>query len=327
MSNIFITQAYAITPTAAVEYMPVVKRVLMGERRTDKLGDKTPLTVEIMYQLAANTAMTSVYRPKETLMDNIPENSIAILPITGPIMKYGDMCSYGTVDYENTLRMLGANSNVVGVILQIDSPGGMVSGTEMFAKAVRDFTATYDKPIVALADGMMASAAYWIGSQANEVWLLGETSSVGSIGTMTTIVDFRQSFENDGIKLQEVYASASSNKNDVYRQALDGNTAPLVEELDKLNNIFLNAVKSTRGAAFENVKNMPIVDTHIEPLTGKMYTGKEAVKIGLADKIVGNMQNAYNTMQNRIQASKKMKDQKSKATQQSESWAIYTLFK
>lgn len=331
MSNIFLTQPYAITPAAAMQYLPIAKSILRGDERSiKKLANTNPLQVQIAHEAAAgNTVVTRFYQQAATSMDNIPENSVAILPIQGPITKYGDACSYGTQDYENTLRMLGANSNVSGVILQIDSPGGMVSGTEMFAKSVRAFTDTYKKPIVALADGMMASAAYWIGSQANEIWLLGETSSVGSIGTMTTILDFRQSFENDGIKLQEVYASASSNKNDVYRQAIDGNIAPLVAELDKLNNVFLDAVKSTRNTAFENVKQMPVVDDYIEPLTGKMYIGKEAIKVGLADKVVNDMQNAYNTMQARIRAMKKAADDQ-KATQPnnaSSGWAIDKVLK
>ncbi|KKK95489.1 hypothetical protein LCGC14_2672290, partial [marine sediment metagenome] len=76
---------------------------------------------------------------------------------------------------------------VHSILLDIDSPGGDVDGTLEMARLIRE--ARGRKPILALGDGTMASAAYWIGSAADRVFITGETTQVGSIGVVATHID------------------------------------------------------------------------------------------------------------------------------------------
>jgi len=81
-------------------------------------------------------------------------------------------------------RQALADDTVKEIILDVDSPGGRVDGTAEFAKLI--FESRGKKPITAFANGVMASAAYWIGSAADRILMSGETTAVGSIGVVAT---------------------------------------------------------------------------------------------------------------------------------------------
>ncbi len=81
--------------------------------------------------------------------------------------------------------MAASNPNIAAIVLQIDSPGGEVSGTQQLADVIK----SVQKPVVAFVDGMMASAALWIGSAADEIIASTPQDIIGSIGTMMSFGD------------------------------------------------------------------------------------------------------------------------------------------
>lgn len=214
----------------------------------------------------------------------IVKNGIGIIHIKGPITKES-YCSSGTDDINNLLIQFGQDPNIRGVLLVVDSGGGQVSGTETLANTVQGFNRTYKKRIEAFVDGVAGSAAYWIISGADKITLSGETSSVGSIGTMATIVNTDKMNNTIGFKVDNIYATISKNKNLEYEQAQKGNFDPMrTNVLDKLNTVFVRQVIKGRYrgkyvAEELNVENVP------EQLSGRMYFGSDAKTIGLADSI------------------------------------------
>lgn len=209
-----------------------------------------------------------------TDLSKLPNGSVAMIDISGPVTKYGDFCSWGSVDHTATVNRLANSPNVSGIILNIDSPGGQVSGTSMLADAIK--AAGSRKPIIAVIDdGIAASAAMWIASAANEIYVTKKTDQVGSIGVYTTIADWYSYFESEGLKVKDVYAPQSTNKNGDYREALAGNEEPLKEDLAIIANEFISTVKTNRAGKL----------TSDEWSTGKMYYAKDAKKIGLIDGI------------------------------------------
>lgn len=204
--------------------------------------------------------------------------SIAVVHISGPIMKEDNCGDPGTKTYESIIKQAAANPNIKGIILQIDSPGGTVAGTESLANTV----ASVGKPVVTLAEDLMASAAYWIGSKANYIFANTETTRVGSVGTMLSFADMQPYWEKQGVKFHEIYATKSTAKNADFAEARKGNYDNLIKNtLDPLNNVFLNSVKEARGTKLNAEKT----------LNGQVYTAADAIKYGLIDA-VGNMQNA-----------------------------------
>lgn len=124
---------------------------------------------------------------------------VAVVPIVGPITRRAGLFSRmsGMTSVESIRAGLrGALAeDPAAVILHMDSPGGGVSGIAELGTEV--FESREGRPIVALADGMMASAAYWIGSQADEVYAT-EGSQVGSIGVYAQIVSDDRAMKNKG---------------------------------------------------------------------------------------------------------------------------------
>lgn len=211
--------------------------------------------------------------------DKFPYNSIVMIDIIGPVLKYGDVCSYGSVDYMAMISRFANAKNISGIILNIDSPGGQAAGTAMTAATIRKAVAL--KPVVGIVqDGIAASAAEWMFSACQECYVSEDTDSIGSIGAYVSLYDFKGWFEQQGIKEFTIYAPQSIHKNEDYRQVIDsdGKETSLVEEdLRFLVEDFKKDVTAFRGARLKTKGD--------EPFTGKMYSAADAKRIGLIDGI------------------------------------------
>jgi HK97 family phage major capsid protein len=127
--------------------------------------------------------------------------SVAILPLYGVISQRMNMLSdvsggTSTEQFAAELDALVANPQVSAIVLDVDSPGGSTFGVPELAAKVR--AARDVKPIYAVANGTMASAAYWIASQATEI-ISTPSSFVGSIGVFAVHTDDTQADANAGI--------------------------------------------------------------------------------------------------------------------------------
>jgi signal peptide peptidase SppA len=212
------------------------------------------------------------------------KDGIAIIPINGPLSKRMSFFSFlmGGNAFSfiaKAFRSAVEDPEVEGIVLKIDSPGGTVSGTEALADLI--FSNRDEKPIIAFADGMMASSAYWIGSAADAI--VGEsTADVGSIGVLMIHKDFSKLDEKIGVKI--TYLTAGKYK------ALGNDAEPLGEfarnvfqdELDYIYNIFVETVARNRGVEFEQ---------SLEMADGRVFIGQQAKDAGLID-YVGNFNKA-----------------------------------
>ena len=204
--------------------------------------------------------------------------SVAVITISGPIMKEDNCGDPGTKSYEAMIQQAASNPNITGIVLMVDSPGGTVSGTQSLSNTIKSI----DKPIVTLADDLMASAAYWIGSSTDFIFANTGTTRIGSIGTMLSFADMQPVWEKMGVNFHEIYATASTAKNQDFKDARQGNYKALIQNtLDPLNNEFMNAVKENRGSKLNSDKT----------LNGQVYTATDALKYGLIDQI-GNINDA-----------------------------------
>lgn len=229
---------------------------------------------------------------------NVPytKNGVYVLPVSGPIMKNENCGTPGTSNMVASLQQAIADPNIEAIVLQIDSPGGTVDGTKIFADAIKQST----KPVVAYVDGLMASAAYWIGSSASSIIASTPIDIIGSIGTMVQWADFTEAYKQRGIKVHEAYASDSVDKNKIFSNAtITGNYTEIVTKvLDPINEQFLSAVKDNRSGKIDlNKENV---------LTGKTYMAKDALKNGLIDKI-GTLDQAIKTAKGLASAKAKTK--------------------
>lgn len=140
--------------------------------------------------------------PLRSLVERLPGpggQSIAVIKATGVLMKsQSSMGGTSTIQLRREIRSAAADAEVGGILLAFDSPGGTVAGTEDLASEVR--AARRQKPVYAHADDLMASAAYWVGSQADKVYANNHSAQIGSIGTYQVLRDFSVAAEREGVR-------------------------------------------------------------------------------------------------------------------------------
>lgn len=276
-------------PSEAEKYLPLVARLISGTGSLDASQDQE-ITISANGAIMASAAIS--------LGESPSEGYTAIIPITGPILKYSAACGPRGMDYYSMLLNEAANNpNINSILLAIDSGGGQTYGIETFTAQLK----AIQKPSLAIiCDGVGASAAYWIASAASEgIWATTKTSIIGSIGTMITIADMKDKLAKDGIKLHEIYATDSVNKNRDVKEAMKGNYKPIRSELlDPINENFIASIREARGEKLSDE----------QALTGQIYMAEKAMEIGLIDHI-GSVQEAVDHLQSLVQSKKDRKYQ------------------
>ncbi len=225
---------------------------------------------------------------------------VATINVTGALMKYGDMCSYGMDEMAEMVNMLKSDSSVIGLISLIDSPGGQVYGITNLSNSVKNF----GKPTIALVnDGIAASGAYWYATSHQKVYLASAICEVGSIGVFCTLYDNEKRLEDMGVKRISVYSRLSPAKNQAYIQAIEGKPELMQDNLDEIAKLFHNHVSSNRT----------ITDPEI--YDGAMYLAEAAISKGMADGIkslseavdeIRSMHQASSTQTNQTKIKKDM---------------------
>ncbi|VTR99228.1 peptidase s49 : Uncharacterized protein OS=Isosphaera pallida (strain ATCC 43644 / DSM 9630 / IS1B) GN=Isop_2434 PE=4 SV=1: Peptidase_S49 [Gemmata massiliana] len=148
---------------------------------------------------AAESPKLAAAEPYQTVKAGAGQQ-IAVIPIAGALMKaQGSMSSAtSTVAARRAVRKAAADPDVSAILLHVDSPGGTVSGTADLAADVK--AASKQKPVWAFAEDLCASAAYWIASQADQIFANTATAMIGSIGTLAVVYDLSGAAEQQGIK-------------------------------------------------------------------------------------------------------------------------------
>lgn len=203
-----------------------------------------------------------------------PKGAVAVIAMEGPVMKHDGWCSYGSRSFSQMIAAADDHPNISSIVLRVDSPGGQVDGTPTLADTIRNVR----KPVITLVDGMAASAMYWIGSAADEMWASQKVDFIGSIGVYSSYSDYVAMYERLGVKFHDIYSRRSPEKNKGIREARKGNYEALQDELDYIADKFIEAVKLNRKGKL----NLEAGD----PFKGAIYHAEQAVEIGLIDGIM-----------------------------------------
>ena len=227
---------------------------------------------------------------------NSNNKNIAVIPIQGVLTKYGELCSYGMQDYQAMIARANSATHIDALLLKMDSPGGTTDGTQELATTVRDSA----KPVGVFVDGLLASAAYWVASQAQGSIIANKFNSntIGSIGTYGLYQNISEKLSKEGIQMKIIRAKQSTQKIAVnpleqLTPALEGE---LVDNATAVNQVFIDYVKAAR----------PNVDAGV--FTAGVYDSQKAKQAGLIDGI-GTMQTAVNKLLELVKAQKVQQDQ------------------
>lgn len=256
-----LTAPWAIEPAKLLEIQAIYATHLRGEK-IDIAG------------IEAKMGRPLANEPKPYTI----QDGVAIIPVEGVIAKRANLFSQisGGVSTElvgRDIKSALTDPAVHSIILSIDSPGGTVDGTTTLA----DLVAGATKPVVSLASGTMASAAYWIGSAAKSIFITDATTVVGSIGVVATHQDVSKAQEQQGIKTTEIFAGQYKRIASSYAPLSKEGRQTMQDQVDYTYSLFVSAVAKQRGVSEDTVlKNMA---------DGRIFIGQQAIDAGLVDGV------------------------------------------
>lgn len=165
------------------------------------------------------------------------------------------------------------DTNIKGVMLVVDSPGGAVAPSIEVAYAIKELKQI--KPVVVYASGVIASGSYYASIWADKI-IANPGSIVGSIGVIMQGINAEELMEKIGISTQTVKAGKFKESGTPSRKWTDFEEKQLQSVIDDTYNMFITDVANARNL---DVKN------HTLFADAKIFTSKQAKEVGLVDEI------------------------------------------
>ena len=204
------------------------------------------------------------------------EDGIGVVAIDGAMMRKPDVFArvlFRAADSNmigDALREAGARDDIKAVFLEIDSPGGTVAGTPELAATVKSVNER--KPVYAFSSGLMASAAYWVASQARAIYAT-PSAQVGSIGVVQAVIDDSAALDAEGIKV-EVFSVGKY-------KAMGAPGTPLTDDQrDLIRSNLAEIAQEFHAAVLSGGRSIPA-----EAMEGQTFSGRQAQRFNLAGMV------------------------------------------
>ena len=212
-------------------------------------------------------------------------DGVGVIPIYGPIVFRPNVFTafFGgssVKQIERELLELASDPEISAIVLDVDSPGGTGNGLIELADTVRQVRQR--KPVVAIADTFMASAAYWIGSQASTVLML-RSGEIGSIGVFVLHVDFSRALDADGVTPTYIFAGERKIDANAFQPLSDRARDDLQKRVDDAYAAFIRGVAKGRGRTIQQVERFA---------DGRLYGPAAALSLGLVDDFASGLSTA-----------------------------------
>ena len=203
--------------------------------------------------------------------------NVAVLRLEGILQRHLSIFAWlfggtSTAEFEQDFLSSVNDPSVSGILLTVNSPGGSVDGTAELSHTIYQHRGR--KPIIALADSMAASAALWIASSADKLFVRGPTAVTGSIGVIGTHFDFSERERASGLRVTEVVSTPKKNLLSPHQSLSDEGRAWMQRDVDFIHAEFIRALARNRGVSFERAASWG---------TGETFFAPEAIRLGIAD--------------------------------------------
>ena len=216
----------------------------------------SPVSTDVLAGIDADKVAREARRQTATAVSG---GGIAVLPLYGVVTQRGNMVddvsgpgSVSTQKFATALRQALADESVSQILIDIDSPGGSVYGVAELADEI--VAARAQKPIIAIANSLAASAAYWIGCSASEFYVT-PGGEVGSIGVWQAHFDYSQALAAEGVTPTLISAGKYKVEGNPYAPLDPEAQAFMQSRVDDYFLAFTKGVAKGRGAPIAQVRN------------------------------------------------------------------------
>jgi len=256
---------------------------------------KSIKTEEIKTTNLSGIILPEQEEPGKNPYDDFEENSVAVIPIIGIMLKYGYQgwyaYKYGCDDYADMIRLADQSPKIAGTVLLFNTPGGTTSSIIRLEDAMRNRT----KKSVALVDYQCCSGGIYVASFCDEIYAMNRMCEVGSIGTYAQFINDSDMLKKWGYKIEQIYPPESKYKNLPEREAMDGKPERIIkEQLTPFAIHFQNIIKENRRKINQSEEGI---------LEGKVFYAYDAVNNGLIDGLM-NMEQTVLRVQKLAQIQK-----------------------
>jgi signal peptide peptidase SppA len=241
----FLATPWALMPERLSALATVISRWSQG----------TPANDAAKFQVQTDRVLRDTRRQTSA---SILGGGIAVIPIYGVITQRGNMVDdvsgpgmVSTQIVTQMLRQAAADDAVSQILLDIDSPGGSVYGVSELSDAILSVRA--QKPVVAIANSLAASAAYWVGSQASEFYVTAG-GEVGSIGVWQAHQDYSKAMDEAGVKTTLISAGKFKVEGNPYAPLSEEAQGFMQSRVDDYFQAFTKAIAKGRNLSISQVR-------------------------------------------------------------------------
>jgi signal peptide peptidase SppA len=251
MNHQLLVAEYLATPWALMpERLNAVTAVIARWSGDARASD------EVMRNIAADKNARDARRQSSVSNSG---GGIAVLPLYGIVTQRGNMVddvsgpgTASTQQFSNMLRAALQDETVSQILIDIDSPGGSVYGVAELADEI--VSARAKKPVVAIANSLAASAAYWIGCSASEFYVT-PGGEVGSIGVWQAHQDYSKAMDEAGVKTTLISAGKFKVEGNPYAPLDEEAQGFIQSRVDDYYAAFTKAVAKGRGVPISQVRD------------------------------------------------------------------------
>lgn len=268
MVSEFLSTPWAVMPDRLTAIAQVVARWSLNR----------PASPEVMEQVRADHMAIEARRGDAARAGN---GSIAVLPFYGVSVQrtsaVDDASGSGLMSiqkFTSAFRSAMADDSIGGILIDIDSPGGSVYGVQELANEISN--ARGQKQVVAIANSLAASAAYWIGSAASEFYIT-PGGEAGSIGVFAAHTNFAKALENEGVETTLISAGKYKVEGNPYGPLSDEARAHMQSRIDSYYGAFTRSVAKNRGVDVATVRD--------SMGQGRTYGASDAKNAGMVDDV------------------------------------------
>ena len=208
------------------------------------------------------------------------KKKIAVIYANGNIVEDDDPSNISGDRFASIISKVRADSTVKAVVLRVNSPGGTVLAANKIKEEI-DLTRAV-KPVIASYGSYAASGGYWISNSCDHIFS-DATTLTGSIGCFSAIPEFGKTVKDIAhVNITPVKSHKHSDMLSLMRPFDEAETASMQEYVDDIYTSFVNIVAEGRDMTYDSVE---------EIAQGRVWTGSDALKIGLVDEL-GTLEDA-----------------------------------
>ncbi len=201
---------------------------------------------------------------------------IAVVYAEGTIVDgEGEREQIGGDRFSRELRRLRLDDSVSAIVLRVNSPGGSASASETIQRELR--LAGKEKPVVVSMGSYAASGGYWISTYSERIYAEPMTIT-GSIGVFGVLFDIQKLANDFGITFDQVKTGVYADTMTISRPKTEAEMALIQRSVDWIYDEFISKIADSRNMPRDQVE---------EIAQGRVWSGQEALNLGLVDEIGG----------------------------------------